>query len=182
MSEVPRLQPGDYYVGLDLGKKQDPSALALIRKEGDKLRLVALKVFPLETEYVAIVGYLKLVSERIRTVVRFLIDRTGVGEPFVDEAKQSIRGIEGLVLSMPAKQEVLGYLKMVMQSNRLLIPYELELTSELNIERFELTKAGQVQFSHPSGSHDDRLWAVALGVFATRETPCPAFKPISRSF
>lgn len=62
---------------------------------------------------------------------------------------------------------------MVMQDKRLLIPYELELTSELNIERFELTKSGQVQFSHPDGTHDDRLWALALAVFATREPMFP---------
>jgi len=66
---------------------------------------------------------------------------------------------------------------MVMQDKRLLIPYELELTSELNIERFELTKSGQVQFSHPDGTHDDRLWALALAVFATRE---PAFPKLTR--
>ena len=72
LSEVPRLPVGDYYAGLDLGKKQDPSALALIRKEGEVLRLVGLKVFPLETEYVAILGFLRLVAERIQYVHRFL--------------------------------------------------------------------------------------------------------------
>lgn len=153
-----------------MGKKQDPSALALIRKEKDLHRLVGLKVFPLETEYVAILGFLRLVVERIQRVHRILVDRTGVGEPFVEEAKKSIRAVDGLVLTLPSKQEVLGYLKLVMQDKRLLIPYELELTSELNIERFELTKAGQVQFSHPGGTHDDRLWAVALAVFATKTT------------
>jgi phage FluMu gp28-like protein len=161
------------FVGVDLGKKQDPSAVAVLAKAADLLRLVGLKVFPLETEYVAIIGFLKLISERVKHVHRFLIDQTGVGEPFVDEARLSIRGIDGLVLTMPSKQEVLGYLKIVMQNKRLLIPYELELTSELNIERFELTKAGQVQFSHPYGTHDDRLWAVALAVFAAREPPFP---------
>jgi phage FluMu gp28-like protein len=156
------------FVGVDLGKKQDPSAVAVVSKAEDLVRLVGLKIFPLETEYVAIVGFLKLISERVKHVHRFLIDQTGVGEPFVEEAKHSIQGIDGLVLTMATKQEVLGYLKIVMQNKRLLIPYELELTSELNIERFELTKAGQVQFSHPSGTHDDRLWALALAVYATR--------------
>ncbi|MEM2925699.1 MAG: hypothetical protein QXJ68_08450, partial [Methanocellales archaeon] len=39
------------------------------------------------------------------------------------------------------------------------------LIAELNTERFELTKAGHIQFSHPSGTHDDRLWALALAVY-----------------
>jgi len=72
MSEVPRLPVGEYYAGVDLGKKHDPSALALVRKEPEALRHVGMKVFPLETEYVAIVGYLRLVQDRIQRVVSFL--------------------------------------------------------------------------------------------------------------
>ncbi len=169
------------FVGVDLGKKQDNSVIALLRKEDELRRLVALKVFPLETEYVAIIGYLKLLSERVQHVARFLIDQTGVGEAFLDEAKKGIPNIEGLVLTVPSKQDVLGYLKLLMQQKQFLFPYELELTSELNIERFELTKSGQIQFSHPDGTHDDRLWAVAIGVYATKIDPRPKFKPITRS-
>jgi hypothetical protein len=71
---------------------------------------------------------------------------------------------------------------MALKYKRLSYAHEDELENELNIERFELTKAGQVQFSHPSGTHDDRLWAVALAVYATRTKPPPQFKPISKSF
>ncbi len=46
----------------------------------------------------------------------------------------------------------------IMQQKRFLIPYQLELANELNIERFQLTKAGQIQFSLPDGAHDDRTW------------------------
>lgn len=72
------------------------------------------------------------------------------------------------MLSLPVKQDVLNYLKLMMQGKRLLIPHQLELANELNIERFELTKAGQIQFSHPAGTHDDRLWALALAVYASK--------------
>ncbi len=170
------------FAGLDLGKKQDPSALALVRKEKDLLRLVGLKVWPLETDYAGIAGFLSPLFEKIKHIHHFLVDETGVGVPFVEQARKNFAQVEGITLTLPVKQEILGYLKMAMQEKRFLIPYELELTSELNIERFELTKSGQVQFSHPSGSHDDRLWAVALAVFATRAPAVPAFKPVSRSF
>jgi hypothetical protein len=49
------------------------------------------------------------------------------------------------------------------------MPYDSELIAELNVERYELTKGGQIQFSHPSGTHDDRLFAVALAVYAARQ-------------
>src|SRR5206468_10394090 len=42
----------------------------------------------------------------------------------------------------------------------------------MSAERFQLSKTGQLQFSHPAGTHDDRLWAFALANYASRfETP-----------
>lgn len=38
----------------------------------------------------------------------------------------------------------------------------------MNVERHELTKTGHMQFSHLSGTLDDRLWALALAVYASR--------------
>ena len=44
----------------------------------------------------------------------------------------------------------------------------LDASYEMNSERSELMKSGQLQFSHPSGTHDDSLWALALAVYASR--------------
>jgi hypothetical protein len=35
------------------------------------------------------------------------------------------------------------------------------------------------KFSHPDGTHDDRLWALALAAHATKQTPPPSI-PIAR--
>jgi phage FluMu gp28-like protein len=168
-------------VGVDLGKKQDYTWLGVVRQDPDVLRLCALKGFPLGTEYTGVIGYLKILSERLQTVHRFLIDQTGVGEAFLDEAKKSVPNIEGVVLTVPVKQDILGHLKMQMQQKRVLIPYQLELANELNVERFELTKSGQIQFSHPAGTHDDRLWAVALAVYASKSAPTGTLLRVKRT-
>lgn len=47
----------------------------------------------------------------------------------------------------------------------------------MNVDRYELTKTGQMQFSHPSGTHDDRLWALALAVYASRPE-IPEYHPV----
>ena len=73
------------------------------------------------------------------------------------------------MLSLPKKQELMTYLKQLMQEGRLHIPYEPELINEMNVERYELPKTGQIQFSHPNGTHDDWLWALALAVYASRQ-------------
>jgi phage FluMu gp28-like protein len=164
---IPELT-GHFYAGVDLAKKEDFSVVAVLRKDEDAFRLIHLNVFPQGTEYVGVINYLKALSERLKTVHRFLLDQTGVGEAVVEQAKKTVPNLEGVILSAPAKQEILGYLKLMMQEKRVLFPYELDLLQELDVERFELTKSGQIQFSHPSGTHDDRFWAFALAVYASR--------------
>ena len=43
---------------------------------------------------------------------------------------------------------------------------DIDLISELNVEKFELAKTGHIKFSHPENTHDDVFWAVALAVYA----------------
>ena len=59
-------------------------------------------------------------------------------------------------------------LKRQMQDGHLHIPPDPELMNEMSNERVQLSKSGQLQFSHPAGTHDDRLWAFALAVYAAR--------------
>ena len=172
---IPELS-GSFYAGIDLAKKEDFSVVAVLRKDEDAFRLVHLNVFPQGTEYVGVINYLKALSERLKTVHKFLVDQTGVGEAVLEQAQKTVPNIEGVILTAPSKQEILGYLKLMMQERRILFPYELDFLQELNIERYELTKVGQIQFSHPSGTHDDRFWAFALAVFATKATPFPQLK------
>lgn len=172
---IPELA-GNFYAGVDLAKKEDFTVVAVLRKDPDAFRLIHLKIFPQGTEYVGIISYLKALSERLKTIHKFLLDQTGVGEAVVEQAKKTVPNLEGIVLTAPSKQEILGYLKLIMQEKRVLFPYELDFLQELNVERFELTKSGQIQFSHPSGTHDDRFWAFALAVFATKTTPFPQLK------
>jgi phage FluMu gp28-like protein len=167
---IPELA-GSFYAGVDLAKEEDFTAVAVLRKDEDAFRLIHLNVFPQRTEYVGVINYLKALSERLKTIHRILVDQTGAGEAAVEEVKRTVPNIEGIVLTAPRKQRILGYLKLMMQEKRVLFPYELDFLQELNAERFELTKSGQIQFSHPDGTHDDRFWAFALAVFATKTTP-----------
>jgi phage FluMu gp28-like protein len=172
---IPELK-GNFYAGVDLAKKEDFSVVAVLRKDEDAFRLIHLNVFPQGTEYVGVINYLKALSERLKTIHRFLADQTGVGEAVIEQAQKTVSNVEGIVLTAPQKQDILGYLKLLMQERRVLFPYELDFLQELNVERFELSKSGQILFSHPEGTHDDRLWAFALAVFATKTTVFPQLK------
>jgi len=45
------------------------------------------------------------------------------------------------------------------------LPFDRELMNELNVERFGLEVTGRLKFSHPPGTHDDRLSAFAIAVY-----------------
>jgi phage FluMu gp28-like protein len=141
--------------------------------------LVGMVRFPLETPYATVIGMVKVICDKLHNVEKVLVDRTGVGEYITEEMEGvHIRSrIEGVILSVPSKQEILGYMKNLMQQQALSLYYEPDLIAEVNVERYDLTKTGQIQFSHPEGSHDDRLWALALAVYATR-TPDTSFRGV----
>lgn len=166
------------FAGVDLGQKHDFSVVAVVEKKNSEAFLVHLKRFPLGSEYQSVLGYLKLLNAKLTDLRRILIDQTGVGEVFVEEAiKSGLKNAQGIALSGPKKQDVLVYLKQLMQNGSVHIPFDMDLINELNVERFELNKNGQLQFSHPHGTHDDRLWAFALAVYSSRPT-VPEYHPV----
>lgn len=82
--------------------------------------------------------------------------------------KAGLHNVVGIMLSQPKKQDLMTNLKQRMQQKLVRWPYDLDLFNELNAKIAELTEAGRTKFSHRSGTHDDRLWAVALAVYASR--------------
>ena len=165
---------GEFYVGVDFGKKVDYSVVAVVARENEVLKLVHMHRFPLETAYASVIGYVKTICDRYNYVNTVCVDQTGVGEYITEDmVRAGITNTTGVTLTLPRKQEILGILKQKMQLGQIKIPYDADLIAEINIEKFELTKDGQIKFSHPEGTHDDRLWALALAVYASVQTPTP---------
>jgi phage FluMu gp28-like protein len=157
---------------VDPGQKVDHSAVALVDKHDKEFDLVLLKKFPLGTEYGSVVGYLKLLSQNLHDLRRIMIDQTGVGETFIEMVRNAgLKNVVGIELSQPKKQDVMTFLKYCMQEGRVHIPYDMDFMNELNVERVDLEETGRLKFSHPSGTHDDRLWAFALAIYYARYEP-----------
>ena len=165
---------GSFYVGVDFGKHQDYSVVAVAERDEDLIKIVHIHRFPLETEYASVIGYVKSLCDRWRTIKAVYADVTGVGDYIVEDMRKSgIPYVNGVLFTVRMKEEMATLLKETMRSGRLKIPYtpaksirDIDLTAELNVERFELTKTGHIKFSHPENTHDDVFWAVALAVYA----------------
>jgi phage FluMu gp28-like protein len=169
---------GNFFVGNDPGLKIDPSAVAAVEKIGRDVYLVNLIAFPAGTFFSVVMGYLNLLNQRLKTVSRIYIDETGLGGFFAQDAQRSgLKNALGVFLSLQKKQEIMDYFKRKMQDGHLHFRRDPELMNEMSAERCQLSKTGQLQFSHPAGTHDDRLWAFALAVYASRFDP-PTYHPV----
>lgn len=172
---------GNFYAGIDLGKLQDHSAIAIVKKEDTGLiRLAFLKEFPLNTPYAHVIGFTVKANSKFR-FQKIFVDKSGIGEPIIEEMKnQGLTNTEGVNLTAQTKTEILGYLRVKMEQKQLQMPYNHRLCQQINEQKYEYTKTGQLQFWHPPNTHDDQLWALALAVEATKqqETTKPYFTPI----
>jgi phage FluMu gp28-like protein len=168
---------GLYLIGVDFGKHADHSAIAVLERNKDALCLVYLKELPLDTPYTAVIG----TARRLKEAYHFTagcIDQTGVGEGPFEEIKRFMPNVRGVTLTALTKEDVMGRLRLAMEQKRLLLPRdEQRLLVQIASQRYEPSASGRLKFSHPSGTHDDCLWALGLGVYAAQE---PSFPQITR--
>jgi phage FluMu gp28-like protein len=172
---------GEFYIGVDFGKEQDFSVVLVTEKQGFILRIVHVHRFPLHTEYASVIGYVKSLQDRWRTIRAVYCDITGVGNYIVEDMVRSgIQGVNGVTFSVNSKEEMATIIREKMRNGEVKIPYvptrkldDVDLTSELNIEKFELMKTGHLSFSHPEGGHDDIFWSMALSCLAAVQAPLP---------
>jgi len=168
---------GNFYAGLDFAKHQDYTAFVLIEDLETKYFLRYLKIWPHEVPYASVIGWIKVVQDRVGEFRCLRADKTGVGDYIVEDMQNAgILNVEGVNFTLPRKQEMASLLKQRMANRRFFYPYfswdkpyRGEYVAELNVERFELRKDGNVAFNHPQGTHDDVFWATALALYATME-------------
>ena len=170
-------QKGDFYAGLDLAQTKDYSVLAVVENLDDKLYLRHLRIFGHPTLYASVLGYIKNLQDHWGGFIKIRVDFTREGPSIISEmANAGIDNAEGVCFSVPRKSEMASLLKQRMANHQLHYPllswerpYCGEICNELNIERYLLRKDATISFYHPTGTHDDVFWSLALAVYATSE-------------
>src|SRR4030066_284359 len=127
--EIPK---AEYFAGLDLGTLQDHSALAIVQRENDTLKLVYKHEFPLNTSYTEVIATTARANQKFH-LQKLLIDQSGIGEPILEALReQGIQNAEGTTLTQDTKTEILTNLKLTMEQNRLALPYDKRLCEQTN--------------------------------------------------
>ena len=96
-----------------------------------------------------------------------IIDKTGVGDPVVEDIQRVCHQVQGFQFTPSTKQNVIEELVMAIQHDRVKFP-EGVIREEL--ESFEYNYTGMaVRYSAPVGMHDDCVCALALAVRGLQE-------------
>jgi len=181
---------GRYCLGADFGKRVDYSVVALLKEEEqDRFRLVLVRQFPLGTPYTDIVAFIQMLNQKF-DIAKGFVDQGAAGESLVEEISGFASQISGLLFTPRTKQDMMTLLQTRMEQKRIILPLDRMLLSQINEQQYRFGKTrpdespeekGMMTFYHPSGSHDDQLWALALAVFAAKEKePEPSFAMILR--
>lgn len=182
--------PGStFFLGLDLGLRQDHSALAIIERAvlptGDKnpvtwqhttrveLRLRHISRWPLGTPYHQITNDLtaRIAKQPLANNCILAVDATGVGDPIVESikaARPATHRIIPVVITGPGHAHWLN--------SRLIVPrQDLIANLQLHIEQRRLRAASGTKHAHvlqseltnfgQAGEHDDLVLATALAAY-----------------
>jgi len=180
---------GTYFAGLDLGKQVDHSVLAVVELTHKNLvRLIHKREFALGTPYPEVIAYTAK-AHQLFSFEGLYVDKTGIGDAVVDELENiGVSNVEGVFFTDAEKENMLNYLKLVMEKNLLRIDGEDKgLIAQINEQQYEYLKPCSAQerihikFFHPRGRHDDQLYALALACYASKQTaPEPFLAVIPR--
>lgn len=169
---------GRYFAGLDLGKQIDHSVLAVVQStEKDQVRLIHKRQFPLGTPYPEVTAYAAKINQAFN-LDGVYVDKTGIGDAVVDELENiGMPNVQGIFFTDAEKENMLNYLKLLMEKRQLHIRGEdKQLIAQLNEQQYEYLKPNTAQerlhlkFYHPKGRHDDQLFALALACYASKES------------
>ena len=131
-----------YYAGLDLGKQIDNSVLAVVELTNKNLvRLVHKRQLPLGTPYPEVIAY----AARAHQTFDFegmYVDKTGIGDAIVDELESiDIPNVKGVFFTDAEKENMLNYLKLLMEKKQLHLRGEdKQLIAQINEQQYEYLK------------------------------------------
>ncbi|MBN2336725.1 terminase family protein [Candidatus Bathyarchaeota archaeon] len=108
---------GRFYAGVDFGKKQDHSVVAIVEAKIDHLHLRHCHQFKLDTPYGVVIGYIKRLQDNWNRLASITCDQTGVGDYIVEDMKRvGVRNVEGVTFTETSKETMATALKETMRT------------------------------------------------------------------
>jgi len=166
------IKRGIFYMGIDIGRKRDITAIVLVEKLGD--------VF-----YVRYVDEMKqenfeaqrLKIEMLKSTYqphRICIDSTGLGMQLAEELQRKYGStVEPISFTQPVKESLVTYVRMLFEKHALKIMSHQGLIRDIHSIKKIITPAGNIRYDADrteSEGHGDYFWALALACHAGQKT------------
>jgi hypothetical protein len=161
-------EQGDFQLGVDLAKYNDWTVLT-------PFNLNTFIAYPQErfnqVDWNLQKARIEAMARRFNDALIWP-DSTGLGDPIVEDLVA--RGLrigdegKGFKFSETSKRQLLDNLAINLEQDKIKIPNDEGLISELESFRFELTETGKIKVTVPEGMTDDRVMSLALAVWQAR--------------
>ena len=102
---------------------------------------------------------------------RCIMDSTGVGEPIFDDLSQRVPRLEPFIFTEQSRKDLLTNLKLLIEQQKIKIPNDPIVISELQSFQYQLTDRGKIRIACPDSQHDDTTMAIALAVWDIPKDP-----------
>lgn len=176
--ETSLLATGEYFVGVDIGRKHDLTVVYVLEKTARGLETRRM----VEMQDTKFAEQMQVVSRLagLPWVRRVCMDATGIGAMLAEELRER-HGykVEPVTFTAGVKEDLANTLRRAMEDRAVRLPNLPKLQSDLRSIRKETTSAGNVRYvgERNADGHADRFWALALAVHAAKPAGA-SFMPI----
>jgi phage FluMu gp28-like protein len=172
-----------FFVGLDLGKERDYTAIAIVEQAVHTLQqrdpvtfahrtrtdlvLRHAERIPLGTPYPDVVLHVSnmMHNSRLDGSLTLLVDATGLGIPVVDQLRRSRLNckLEPIVFTKQTKRDLLANLQFLFERDQLQFAYNLKMLDAV------LDELSNLRLDDSHTTHDDLAFALALAAWPVRD-------------
>lgn len=165
-------RPGaDIYVGVDVGRLRDVTAIWVWRLDGEMYETLGVRVLR-NAPFAAQEAAVSFLLDK-KNVRRCCIDSTGMGMHLAERLVQRYgdHRVEGLTFTPALKCQLAGQVRVMAERELLRIPADPDVSNDWHSIARSASSTGHVRFdaNRSSGGHGDRFWAAALGLHAARD-------------
>lgn len=162
---------GDLYVGMDVGRKNNPSVIWILEKLGElqySRKVIPLKNIPYSQQREIL--YTVLSHKNFR---RACIDATGIGNQLAEEAQEQFGKlrVEPVLFTPKVKEELASNTYVMVEGKKVLIPRDKIIREDLYSVKAVTTSAGNVRYEadqSKDGGHADYFFSLALALMAAK--------------
>lgn len=167
---------GDLYVGMDIGRFNNPSVIWVLERLGEihyTRKVIRLKNTRWEDQREYLHAVLSHPNFR-----RCCIDNSSMGTELFEKAEQTFGSsrVEGIKFSNQVKDQLASNTVIMVEGKRVLIPRDKRIKEDLYSVKGVTTLSGNTRYEaeeDKEGGHADHFWALALALEAAKSYAGP---------